>query len=294
MKKILSVAVVVVLASCATAPTPAPAPVAAPVASPEPAPATAPVVAETPPPPKVMTWEDPLPVSIKSFYPNGDPSGTLNFQYNAQGFLVRQESLNGNGVVTEIRTGKAKGEVWRITITAAQNGEVISYEDRTLGAAGELLVQNFLNPKEVVQASNEYAYDALGRKVQWLAKTGAGGLQAKTLYKYDAAGNNIRTEVYDAGGTLTNVFESTYDDQGRIITRRGFDASSNLVEQTNFTWKDSRKVKEETVKPLLRTIEYSYGEKAAPTGIVSSVRGKVVERQILDYQWFTKTKTIAP
>lgn len=293
MKKILTVAVAVILASCATAPTSAPAPAAVPVVTPEPAAAALP--AEKPAPaPQVISWEEPLPVTIKSFYPNGDPSGSLTFQYNAQGLLVRQESLNGNGVVTEVRTGKARGDLWRITITAAQNGEVVSYEDRTLGATGELLVQTFLNPKEVVQASNEYAYDAQGRKVQWLAKTGAGGLQAKTLYKYDSAGNNVRTEVYDAGGTLTNVFESAYDDQGRIQTRRGFDASSNLVEQTNFTWKDGRKVKEETVKPLLRTIEYSYGEKSAPTGIVSSVRGKVVERQILDYQWITKTKTVTP
>jgi hypothetical protein len=53
-------------------------------------------------------------------------------------------------------------------------------------------------------------------------------------------------------------------------------------------------MKEETTKPLLRTTEYTYGEKPAPTGIVSSVRGKVVERQTFEYQWFTRTKLVSP
>lgn len=285
MKKILSVAAAVVLASCASAPAPSPVAEAAPPMA---------QAAPAPPAPLVATYEEALPVSVKSFYPNGDPSGSLVLQYSAKGMLVRQDTYNGNGVLIEVRSGKVKGDLWRITVTNAQNGEVTSLEDRTVGPQGELLAQTFLNPKEAVQAANEYVYDAQGRKIQWLAKTGSGGLQAKTVYKYDAQGNNVRTEVYDAAGTLTNTFDSVYDDQGRILSRKGFDAGSNLVEQTNFTWKDGRKVKEETTKPLLRTIEYSYGEKSAPTGIVSSVRGKVVERQTLDYQWFTKTKTLAP
>lgn len=281
MKKILFAVLAASLAACATAPV---QPKVAPAAAPAPA----------PPQPKIVVYEEGLPVSVKSFYPNGDPSSSLVLKYDAQGQIVSQETYNGNGVLVETRTGKAFGSVWRITVVNAQNGDVISLEDRTVGTKGELLVQTFLNSKEIPQASNEYSYDPAGRKVLWLAKTGAGALQARTVYKYDAQGNNTRTEVYDGGGALTNVFESSYDDRSQILVRKGSDASGNLVEQTNFTWKDGRKVKEETVKPLLRTIEYSYGDKSAPTGIVSSVRGRVVERQTLDYQWFTKTKTVAP
>lgn len=284
MKKILSAALVAVLASCATAPGPSPA-AAKPAAAAAPT-ATAPVSKE-------ITYEEALPVSIKSFYPNGDPSGSVSLQYNARGMLVLQETYNGNGVLIETRSGKAKGDLWRITVTNAQNGEVISFEDRTVDPQGQLLIQSFLNPKEIPQASNEYTYTA-GRKTVWAAKTGGGGLQARTVYTYDAKGNNTKTEVFDAGGVLSNVFVSTFDDQSRILTRQGYDAGKNLVEQTNFTWRNDRKVKEETAKPILRTIEYTYGDKSAPTGIVSSVRGKVVERQTLDYQWFTKTKTVTP
>lgn len=282
MKKILIAALVAVLASCATAPAAPPAGSGA--AGPSSPAATA----------KQVTFQEPLPVSVKSFYANGDPSATVTTQYNAQGQLVAQKTFNGNGVLVESRAGQSKGALWRITVTNAQSGDVVSYEDRAFGPQGELISQTFLNPKEVPQASNEYSYDKAGHKVLWLAKTGAGGLQAKTVYTYDARGNNTKTEVYDAGGTLTNVFVSTFDDQSHIVTRQGFDAAQNLVEQTNFTWKDGKQIKEETVKPLLRTTEYTYGDSNAPTTIVSSVRGKVVEQQTLEYQWFTRTRTVAP
>lgn len=288
MRKILAVVLAGALASCATAPGPTPAAKAAAT------PTSAVPAAPAPTPAKTVTYQIPLPVSVQSFYPNGDPSGTVNYQYNAQGQLLLQQSLNGNGVLVETRTGKALGDGWRITVANAQTGDVVSYEDRVTGPSGELLSQTFLNAKGEAQASNEYSYDAAGRKVLWLAKTGGGGLQARTVYTYDAQGNNVKTEVYDAGGTLTNVFVSTYDAQSHILSRQGFDASQNLVEQTNFTWKDGKKLKEETVKPLLRTIEYTYGDQDAPTGLVSSVRGKVVERQTLSYLWLTKTKTVTP
>lgn len=278
MKKILSAALAAVLVSCATAPAPAPSA----------------AVPAQPATPKQVTYQEALPVSVKSFYANGDPSGTVTTQYNAQGYLVAQKTLNGNGVVVETRAGAAKGNVWRITVTNAQSGDVVSFEDRSYDAQGNLVAQTFLNPKEIPQASNEYSYDKAGNKVVWLAKTGGGGLQAKTTYSYDAHENNVKTEVFDAGGTLTNVFVSTFDAQSNILTRQGFDAAQNLVEQTNFTWKDGKKIKEETVKPLLRTTEYTYGETSAPTTIVSSVRGKVVEQQTLEYQWFTRTKTVTP
>jgi len=284
MKKILF-AVAVVLASCATAP----ARSASVPSTNGSAPNSPPAVSAQ----RETTYQEALPISIKSFYPNDDPSGTQTIRYNPQGLLVLQETFNGNGVLIESRTGKAKAELWRITVTNAQNGEIASFEDRKLGSRGELLVQTFLNSKEIPQAANEFTYDAQGHRTLWLAKTGVGDLQARTVYTYDKRGNNTKTQVYDAGGSLTNVFQSTYDEQSQIVSRQGFDASGTLAEQTNFTWKDGRKVKEETTKPLLRTIEYSYDDKSAPSGIVSSVRGKVVERQILDYQWFTKTK-IAP
>lgn len=281
MKKIVTAAAVaVLLASCASAPSQAPKSAVA---------TTPPTATDTP---KVLTYQDPLPTLVKSYYPSGDLSRTVVTQYNDQGFLTKQETYNGNGVLTELRVGKAKDAVWRITITSGQTGEVISLEDRLYSPSGDLLSQTLLNPKEVPQAINEYQYDPSGRKTLWLTKTGEGGLQARTVYMYDAQGNNIRTEVYDAGGALGNLFQSTYDSANHIVSRVGYDAAGALREQTNFTWSANKKIKDETVKPLLRVVEYTYDDKSAPVSILTSIRGKTTERQTLEYQWFTRTRTL--
>ncbi len=278
--KLILFAAAVLLVSCASTPSTAPQ---APVAKAAPAPAV-----------KAVSYEVALPTSVKTFYPNGDPSGSQILQYSASGLLSRQETYNANGVLVEVRTGKAKGDGWRVTVVNAQSGEVVSLEDLALGTKGEVLTQTFLSPKEIPQAINEFAYDSLGQKTVWLAKSGSGGLQARTVYTYDKNGNNTKTEVFDGAAKLTNVFQSTYDAKNRLVKRDGYNESGVLVEQTTSTWKDDRKVKDETTLPFLRSFEYSYDEKSAPTGIVASVRGKIVEKQVLTYQWFTKTKLVNP
>jgi len=279
--KLILFAAAVLLVSCATTPSTAPK-------------ASAPKVAAAVPTVKEVSYEVALPTSIKTFYPNGDPSGSQILQYSSSGLLSRQETYNANGVLVEVRTGKAKGDGWRVTVSNAQSGEVVSLEDLVLGAKGEVLSQTFLNPKEIPQAINEFAYDALGQKATWLAKSGSGGLQARTVYTYDKIGNNTKTEVFDGGAKLTNVFQSTYDDKNRLVKRDGYNESGVLVEQTTSTWKDDRRIKEETTLPFLRSFEYTYDEKSAPTVVLASVRGKIVEKQVLTYQWFTKTKLVNP
>ena len=129
--KLILFAAAVLLVSCATTPPTAPK-----------APATK--VAAAVPTVKVVSYEVALPTSIKTFYPNGDPSGSQVLQYSSSGLLSRQETYNANGVLVEVRTGKAKGDGWRITVLNAQSGEVVSLEDLVLGAKGEVLSQTFL------------------------------------------------------------------------------------------------------------------------------------------------------
>ena len=292
----LSAAGLLFIVSCASPPPPpvAPKPEPTPVAIPEPAPVPAPEpLAPVAPAFKDVVTSEPLPVSLKTYYPNGDSSGSVTTTYNAKGQLLTQETTNPNGVLVETRTGKAKGDLWRITTTNAQTGEVLAFEDRLYSDEGDLLSQTFMNAKEVQQSANEYVWKE-GKKTQWTAKLGANGnTQAKTLYLYDANGNNSRVEVYDAGNKLVTVYENTYNAAGQIQVRKGLDNSGVLVEQTNFSWKGNQKVKEETIKPLLRTLDYTYSDDTtAPTGIASSVRGRLAEKQVLIYTWIKYTHRV--
>jgi len=277
-------ALFLIVASCSTPPPP-PAPVA-----------VAPETQVAPPEvPKFvdMVTNEALPLSIKTFYPNGDPSGTVISTYTERGQLLTQETTNANGTVVETRAGKAKGDLWRITTTNAQTGELLSFEDCTYSPEGDLLVQTTLSPKEIPLSSNEYTFQ-YGKKVQWVTKLGANlAVQSKATYLYDDGGKNTRVDVYDAGNNLLTTFESQYDAQGHMITRKGVDAKENLVEQVNFTWKGDQKIKEETLKPLLRTLEFTYGDSSgAPTGINTTVRGRLVERQVRTYMWVKYTHLV--
>ncbi len=297
MKKFLvsaSAAFLVILAlvSCATPPPPAPAP--APVA--EPAPAPTPVVEAPPPKPKFRdeVTNEPLPVSIKTFYPTGDSSGSVVSTYNDKGYPLTQKTFNANGTLVETRAGAPKGDLWRVTVVNALSQEVLALEDRLYSPEGDLLTQSLLSPKEVPQSSNEYQWSE-GKMRQWVVKLGATSTtQSKTVYTYDQNGNNTKTEVFDAGNKLLTVFESQYDAQGHILVRKGLDTEGNLVEQTNFTWNGDQKIKEETVKPLLRTLDYTYSDAStAPSGIASSVRGRLVEKQVREYIWIKRTHQVA-
>jgi hypothetical protein len=235
-----------------------------------------------------------LPVSVKSFYANGDSSGTVTSTYSAKGYLISQESTNANGLLVETRSGKAKGDLWRITITNAQNGEVLAFEDRAYSSEGDLLVRTLLSPREVPESAEENQWRE-GKKTQWMIKLGANlAVQSRTSYTYDASGNNVRREVFDSGNKLLYTMDLQYDAAGHLTSSKTMDTANNLAEQVNYTWKGSQKLKEETVKPLLRTLEYTYtDDTTAPTGINSSVRGKLVEKQVLAYTWIKYTHRIA-
>lgn len=278
MKKALLAALAVLTVSCASGPAPAEKKAAAPV---------------TPVPSfKEVVYEEGIPLQVTTLYPNGDVSGIVKNRYSDKGYLVSQETFNGNGVLLERRVGSSKGGVWRVAVYNAQNNELVAYQDLQYSASGELLSETFLNLKEEPQSSNEYTYKE-GRKTEWLAKTGAGNLQAKTVYTYDAKGNNTQIQVYDGGGKLTNSFENTLSADGHLLSKKGLDAGGSIVELTNYTWSGDLKTKEETIKPVLKVLEYEYAPgKVSPSVITTSVRGKVVEKQNIEYQWVKKTKKI--
>ncbi len=223
----------------------------------------------------------PLPVAVKSFTAAGEPSGMVTTSYNSRGQLVQQQSFNSAGKLVSTRVGAASDQGWRI-VESLPSGAVVSIEDRTLGAKGELLAVTMRNASEVPVSVVEYTYDASGRLASTLTRAGDGRLKTRTEYIYDAHGNNVKTEVYDAGGTLNTVYERQFE-AGRVVVEKGFDASGNLVELTKTTWKGGRKLSQETTTPISRMLEYTYGSTDVPIGVVKSVGGQVVERQTFEY-----------
>jgi hypothetical protein len=248
------------------------------------APASKPATQKTAPGPAsapMAAKQTPLPVAVKSFTPAGEPSGTVTASYNQRGLLVQQQSFNSAGKLVSTRVGAASDQGWRI-IESLPSGTVVSIEDRTLGPKGELLSVTLRNSREVPVSVVEYQYDTSGLVTSTLTRAGDGRLKTRTVFTYDTHGNNVKTEVFDAGGTLNTVYERQFE-AGRVTVEKGFDASGNLVEMTKTTWKGGRKLTQETTTPMSRLLEYTYDGGDAPTGVVKSVGGQVVERQTFEY-----------
>jgi hypothetical protein len=241
---------------------------------------------------QTMSYTEALPSLVKTYFPSGDPSGWVKTVYDTAGRVVLQETYNGNGTLIEKKTGSFVGSSWRLATVNAQNGELVSYEDLTYDAQGNVLTDTFLNAKGVPQSSNVYQYNKDGVKTEWIAKTGDSGIQARTEYLLDGQGHNLKTEVYDGANNLLDVFTSTFSPQGQILSTKGSDASGNVIENTTYTWQGSRMVQKESLVPFLRTWDYGYADQDVPSTVTLSVRGKIAEKQEITYTSITRTKNL--
>lgn len=227
-----------------------------------------------------------LPVSIKLFKANGAPAGTITAAYDPRGLLASQQLFSSSGALVATKTGTLTERGWRVVETSP-SGAVLSIEDRVLGTRGEPVSVVVSNARGVPVSVTEFEYDAAGRPLTTVCRSGDGRLRTRTVYSYDARGNNNKVEVFDATGTLNNVFERQFEGQ-RVVVEKGFDSSGAVVELTKTTWKEGRKLAQETVTPVSRLVEYSYDATDAPAAVVKYVRGEIVERQTIEYQWLTR------
>ncbi|NNM68343.1 MAG: hypothetical protein HKM06_10090 [Spirochaetales bacterium] len=241
---------------------------------------------------QTMSYTEALPTLIKTYFPSGDPSGWVKTVYDAEGRVRLQETYNGNGTLIEKKTGASLGPAWRLTTFNTQSNELVSYEDLTYDAQGNVLTDTFLNAKGVPQSSSVYQYNKDGVKTEWIAKTGDSGVQARTEYLLDDQGHNVKTEVYDGANNLLDVFTSTFSPQGQILSTKGSDASGNIIENTTYTWQGNRMVQKKSLVPFLRTWEYGYTDQNLPATVTLSVRGKLAEKQEITYTSITRTKNL--
>lgn len=233
----------------------------------------------------IQTWASntsvpALPVSVKSFGPGGVPTGSVITAYNPQGLVLQQRVFNSAGSLVTTKSGSATAGGWRIVETKP-SGDVVSIAD-VVTDRGRLVSVTRRDARETPLSSEEYEYDAAGRVSALLTKAGDGRLRTRTVYTYDKQGNNTKIEVFDASGALNNVFERQFDGT-HLVVEKGYDASGALVAMTKTTWKGGRKLVQETVAPVSGTLEYSYETSDAPSALVRSVRGQVVERQTFEY-----------
>ena len=255
-------------------------------------------VAVVPAGPKTIevSYEVPLPVKVTSHFADGVTAGSVTSAYDADGYLVKEQTLNANGIVLEEKTGKRSGTSNQITVTNG-SGEVISSHQVSLSASGKILSEKFFDAKGKIQTINEYTYDKADHLILWVAKGSGDDVLAKTEYVYEN-GLNTLINSYDEKGQKVKIFQNTFDSAtGYQTAKKEFEADgTSLTGETDYTFQDGKLVKE-VVKnetgSIQRAIDYVLSAKGVPAKeTFTDRRGKVVEIKDFEYTFVKKTKLV--
>lgn len=260
-------------------------------------PASAPATPEkVAPKTREITIETAYPTKVTSLYPDGQVAGIVSSTWDAEGFLVKEESATANGVIQETKIGKRQGLTNQIS-TLNGSGEVQSVKTVTVDADGRLLKEVFANGKGQVQSTNEYTYTADGKVQLWLSKGPADNLLARTEYVYENGYNTV-IKLFDDKPSLVKTFVNGFDGKGNLVQKKELEADGTTVATiTVLTWENGKLVKEDVQNAKgssQRMVEYKLDNQGMPaTATWYDRRGKVTEIKKFEYQWLKKTKVIS-
>lgn len=195
-----------------------------------------------------------------------DKNGTIEYQYNDQGYLISVKNVNG--------------EIVSYTYDLYGNKESMTYPDgRTVhysyDAMNRLISVTGLDG-EIIQ----YTYDAAGRRIKTKSST------LTTAYEYDSVGNMIRQETsgisniafsyeYNKNGYITKenreengkttVSKYAYDSMGQLTSfmqstgygeKYTYDAVGNMIEKTILR---GQTIDQNNKKPVTIKMKYNKG-----------------------------------
>jgi len=269
--------VLALLSSCASADNPAPV-------------EAAPAAVAAPPAQKfvdVRTWKV---LGIETSYSDGVLSSIATYQYDSTGNLLKEEQFNGAKVLQgqKVYTYKTPEQVEIVTFDG--KGAVLGKAVRMI-SGDRILKETLFNAKNEVQSTEEYAYDAQGRKTRWSVKT-ASGSQVSSEYVWDQ-GNLVRISVLDAGAAVIKRFERTYDGAGSLAMEEEYDAKGELAGSIAYIREGSVLVREERKSPtgaVLSSVQYTNDADGNPAGMKFLDRnGRVIEVKSQTGRIFTRT-----
>lgn len=250
-----------------------------------------PVVQDVPPPaPQFMdihTWKV---LSSETAYPDGVLSNSVRFQYDEKGNILKEEQFSGTKVLISQKTYTYTTPGTIDIVTSDGKGEIVGKAVRVL--SGDRLIKETLsNPKNEIQSTEEYVYDAQGQKTRWSVKT-ASGSQVSSEYAWDQ-GRLIRISVLDAGFAVIKRYERSYDAAGLLTIEKEYDAKGEILGSITYIHEGATLVREDRSSPtgaILSSVQYTNDTDGNPVGMKYLDRnGRVIESKSQSGKLFTQT-----
>jgi len=236
---------------------------------------------------EIRTWKI---QSIESSYPDGMLTGIVNYQYDDNGVLLSEETLDANKLPVSKILYSRKPDGTTEKSSYNNSGDLIGKE--IAKTKGDLvLLETQLNTKDEAQSTVEYAYDAKGRRESRTVKTTAGN-QVQTVYTWkDDLLASI--DVQDASGTTIKRFDRTYDSAKLLTQEDEYDQSSVIAGKIIYMYKNGfleQEKRQNATGGNVAIIKYANDAEGNPVVITWCDRtGNAMEIKRQTWRLFTKT-----
>jgi len=177
------------------------------------------------------TWDKPI--SEIQYDPSGRVEQRTDYQYDDQGFMIREVLREGDGEVVEERSFEPDGQLrvkkaFRHYADGSYDQEEFFYD-----ASGQLVKKVLSDDEGVLERQEVYEYGE-GRLLRETHTGGDGELLSDTTYLYNEGGllEEVHLSNPEEGLELQRVHQ--YNEAGRRLATRVYDGEGELVERYLF------------------------------------------------------------
>jgi len=226
-------------------------------------------------------------------YADGLSASSTLFHYDAKGFLLGEEQMDGKGALVLKKAVVPSSDGRQAVVTSVNSsGEVQAIALNEYDAAGRIVKETLSNAKKEVQSQSEYSYDQQGNLISWITRGQSQMVVAKILYTVrDSLTTSM--EIQDPSGQAVKHFDQEFNSAGQITSKTEKDMSGTVLSRVKFSYENGKLVKEDYLNGdaiLQRTIAYVYNEKGqAFRAQFLDRKGKLLETRIQDFQVFPLT-----
>jgi hypothetical protein len=168
-------------------------------------------------------------------------NSTVRSTYDADGKLIKEETVSGDGTVdliSEIKTDAKGNKVEQQD--KRQNSSTILFNYKYLykyDEKGQEIERTAFRGNGTFLFRYSFIYDDNGNRIEWVQVASDSSVTAKVIYKYDDKNNLIEESEYEKGNKLKAAYTYTYE----------FDKKGNWIRRTKLQKNSPVEIKERQI-----------------------------------------------
>ncbi len=225
---------------------------------------------------------------VETAYPDGVISAVEEFTLDDTGRVLADTLYDGKGAVVSLKAYSWTGDTASVTMSDS-SGALVGKGVQEW-SNGLLVKETRLTPKDEIQSTEAYEYDAAGNKTHWSVQTAKGSSVTTDYFWTDGLLTGI--SVKDATGAEIKKFVRSYDASGLPLSEKEYDAKGTLVRAIAYTAENGFVTGEEVrngTGGMVSAIQYENDENGNPVTVSFLDRaGRLIETRKQAWTGYTK------